>query len=121
MDLNTITAISRPKPSSGAIDWREGDAWLAGGTWLFSEPQPHLNRLIDLEGFGWQPLTVSEQGVEIAATCTIAKLVALAAPADWTAAPLIERVLPLVPVVIQDLEYRHCWRATSACHYRRVR
>ncbi len=90
MDLNTITAISRPKLSDGAIDWREGDAWLAGGTWLFSEPQPHLNRLIDLEGFGWQPLTVSKHGVEIAATCTIAKLVALAAPADWTAAPLIE-------------------------------
>jgi len=90
MDLNTITAISRPKLSDGAIDWREGDAWLAGGTWLFSEPQPHLNRLIDLEGFGWQPWTVSKHGVEIAATCTIAKLVALAATADWTAAPLIE-------------------------------
>jgi CO/xanthine dehydrogenase FAD-binding subunit len=36
-------------------------------------------------------LTVGKQGVEIAATCTIAKLVALAAPADWTAAPLIEQ------------------------------
>jgi CO/xanthine dehydrogenase FAD-binding subunit len=91
MDLNTITAISHPHLSSGVIDWKEGDAWLAGGTWLFSEPQPHLNRLIDLEGFRWQPLTVGKQGVEIAATCTIAKLVALAAPADWTAAPLIEQ------------------------------
>jgi CO/xanthine dehydrogenase FAD-binding subunit len=89
MDLNTVTAISRPKHAEGAIDWREGDAWLAGGTWLFSEPQPHLKRLIDLEGFGWAPLTVSEQGLEIAATCKVVKLDALATPADWQATPLL--------------------------------
>jgi CO/xanthine dehydrogenase FAD-binding subunit len=89
VDLNTITAVVRPKPENGTIAWRDGDAWLAGGTWLFSEPQPHLRRLIDLHGLGWQPLTVSEQGLELAATCEIAKLVALTAPADWTAAPLI--------------------------------
>lgn len=89
MDLNTIGEVARPKPGDTAIDWRDGDAWLAGGTWLFSEPQPHLRRLIDLHGLGWQPLTVSEQGLEIAATCEIAKLVALTAPAEWTAAPLI--------------------------------
>ena len=47
MDLNTIAEIAHPKDDH-AIDWREGDAWLAGGTWLFSEPQPHLRRLIDL-------------------------------------------------------------------------
>jgi CO/xanthine dehydrogenase FAD-binding subunit len=91
VDLNTIAEIARPNPQGGTIDWREGDAWLAGGTWLFSEMQPHLSRLIDIDGFGWPPLTVSQQGVEIAATCPIAKLVALAAPADWTAAPLIEQ------------------------------
>ena len=91
MDLNTITEIARPNRRDGAIDWREGDAWLAGGTWLFSELQPKLRRLIDLEGFGWEPLTVSEQGLEIAATCKIAKLDALVAPPDWTAAPLISQ------------------------------
>ena len=89
MDLNTIEEIARPKPGNGTVDWRDGDAWLAGGTWLFSEPQPHLRRLIDLHGLGWPPLTVSDRGLEIAATCEIAKLVALTAPADWTAAPLI--------------------------------
>ena len=89
MDLNTITEVARPTANVGDINWRDGDAWLAGGTWLFSEPQPHLRRLIDLEGLGWEPLTVSDQGLEIAATCQIAKLVALSAPADWTAAPLI--------------------------------
>jgi CO/xanthine dehydrogenase FAD-binding subunit len=89
VDLNAIEEVARPKPGDGTIDWRDGDAWLAGGTWLFSEPQPHLRRLIDLHGLGWQPLTVSDRGLEIAATCEIAKLVALTAPADWTAAPLI--------------------------------
>ena len=89
MDLNAIEEVARPKPGDGTIDWRDGDAWLAGGTWLFSEPQPHLRRLIDLQGLGWEPLTVSDRGLEIAATCEIAKLDALTAPADWTAAPLI--------------------------------
>jgi len=91
MDLNTISEIARPKRRAGTIDWREGDAWLAGGTWLFSELQPKLRRLIDLEGFGWEPLVVSDQGLEIASTCKIAKLDALVAPADWTAAPLIRQ------------------------------
>src|SRR5216683_5780377 len=89
MDLNTIAEIARPDRNGDAIDWREGDAFLAGGTWLFSEPQPHLRRLIDLHTLGWEPLTVAENGLEIAATCPIAKLVALSAPPAWTAAPLI--------------------------------
>src|SRR5262245_1984498 len=89
MDLNTIAEIARA--SDGAVNWREGDAWLAGGTWLFSEPQPHLRRLIDLEAFGWEPLTISEQGLEIASTCKIVRLDALATPADWQAAPLISQ------------------------------
>ena len=91
LDLNTIGEIARPNSGDEAIDWRVGDAWLGGGTWLFSEPQPHLLRLIDIEGFGWPPLTITKEGLEIAATCSIAKLVALAAPADWIAAPLIEQ------------------------------
>ena len=60
MDLNTITEVARPKGSVEAVHWRDGDAWLAGGTWLFSEPQPHLRRLIDLQELSWAPLVVSE-------------------------------------------------------------
>jgi len=89
MDLNSIREIRRVGSGDGHLDWREGDAWLAGGTWLFSEQQPHLRRLIDIQGFHWEPLTVSAEGLEIAATCEIAKLVAMNAPTDWTAAPLI--------------------------------
>jgi CO/xanthine dehydrogenase FAD-binding subunit len=91
MDLNNISEIARPSGRDGAVDWHEGDAWLAGGTWLFSEPQPHLRRLMDLEAFGWEPLTISEQGLEIASTCKIVQLDALATPADWKAAPLIRQ------------------------------
>ncbi len=91
MDLNTITDIARPRSREELPGWRAGDAWLGGGTWLFSEPQPHLTRLVDLGGLGWQPLNVSEGGLEIAASCTIAQLHALATPADWRAAPLIDR------------------------------
>jgi CO/xanthine dehydrogenase FAD-binding subunit len=91
MDLNTIQEVARPTKLDGKIEWREGDAWLAGGTWLFSEVQPHLQRLIDLLSLGWKPLIVSEGGLEIAATCQIAQLFAFQAPSDWIAAPLIQQ------------------------------
>jgi len=91
MDLHTISEIARPHRRDGTLDWREGDAWLAGGTWLFSEPQSGLRRLIDLEGFGWEPVTISEQGLALASTCKIVQLDAFAMPADWQAAPLVRQ------------------------------
>jgi CO/xanthine dehydrogenase FAD-binding subunit len=89
MDLHSISHISRPSKADELGPFGPGDAWLAGGTWLFSEPQPQLTRLIDLQGLGWPPLTVGADGLTLAATCTIADLDALQAPADWLAAPLI--------------------------------
>ncbi len=89
LDLNTIAAIEVPRSRSGLPGWQDGDAWLGGGTWLFSEPQTHLRRLIDLSGLDWTPLAVSESGLEIAATCTIAELNAAALPETWIAAKLI--------------------------------
>jgi CO/xanthine dehydrogenase FAD-binding subunit len=89
MDLNTITAVARPRNRSEMSAWGTGDAWLAGGTWLFSEPQPALSRLIDLAGLGWPATIVSPDGLEIAATCTVATLDALTLPPEWAAAPLI--------------------------------
>jgi CO/xanthine dehydrogenase FAD-binding subunit len=81
VDLNTIEEVT---DATGA--WRPGDAWLAGGTWLFSEPQPHLTRLRDLTTLGWPPLTVTPDGLEIAATCTIAELYAFTVPPGWNGA-----------------------------------
>ena len=91
MNLNTIEEVrSAPATSNGEFSWRDGDSWLAGGTWLFSEPQPHLRRLIDLHGFGWEPLEVSDEGLRIAATCRIADLYAFPGRPDWPASLLID-------------------------------
>lgn len=91
MDLNTITAVAHPQTRAQLPAWTAGDAWLAGGTWLFSEPQVHLNRLIDLTDLKWPALTIGDTHLSIAATCTIAQLDALACPPDWLAAPLINQ------------------------------
>ena len=84
MDMNTIEAVVR---TTDPADWQAGDAWLAGGTVLFSygsfafgaEP---LKRLLDLGSAGWPAVTVSDAGLELAATCTVAELYAL--PASGT-------------------------------------
>jgi CO/xanthine dehydrogenase FAD-binding subunit len=91
MDLNTITEVARPQTRDQLPVWTAGDAWLAGGTWLFSEPQAHLTRLIDLTDFKWPALTVSETSLTIAATCTVAELDALPCPPEWIASPLIDQ------------------------------
>jgi CO/xanthine dehydrogenase FAD-binding subunit len=92
MDMNTIEAVVR---TTDPADWRDGDAWLAGGTVLFSYgstafgPEP-LRRLLDLGSAGWQAVTVTADGIELAATCTVAELYALpdkladeSRTADW--------------------------------------
>lgn len=91
MDLNTIAEIAHPQTRSELPVWTAGDAFLAGGTWLFSEPQAHLSRLIDLTDFKWPALTIHADGLSIAATCTVAQLDALACPPDWISAVLINQ------------------------------
>ena len=89
MDLNTVAQVLRPRHRASLAGWQPHDAWLAGGTWLFSEPQPAVTRLVDLESLGWPALEIDQHGLTIAATCRIVELHALDAPSDWTAAPLI--------------------------------
>jgi CO/xanthine dehydrogenase FAD-binding subunit len=88
MNLNTIVEVKRPTSADQITQWRDGYAWLAGGTWLFSEPQVATDTLIDLDSLGWTPLTATPAGLEIAATCRIADLHAFKGPADWRAVPL---------------------------------
>jgi CO/xanthine dehydrogenase FAD-binding subunit len=90
MNLNTITEVKRPTSADEIRDWRDGYAWLAGGTWLFSEPQVDTDTLVDLDTLGWVPLTASADGLEIAATCTVAEIYTFAGPAAWTALPLFK-------------------------------
>jgi CO/xanthine dehydrogenase FAD-binding subunit len=90
MNLGTIEEVRGASAViDGAVDWTDGDSWLAGGTWLYSEPQPHLRRLFDLRDLNWQPLEASETGLRIAGTCTIDELYAFVAPPAWVAAPMI--------------------------------
>ncbi|MFE7157484.1 FAD binding domain-containing protein [Streptomyces sp. NPDC057636] len=91
MDLNTITEVVRRPLDRPGVDWREGDAWLAGGTWLFSVEQPSLRRLVDLTALGWGPLVPGRTGLEIGATCTIRDLHSFACPDDWTAGTLFAK------------------------------
>jgi len=89
VDLYTVTEFA----PAGSSAWRDGDAWLGGGTWLFSQPQPGVTRLLDLTAFGWPSLTETADGLTIAATCTLAKL-ARWRPApdhDWPAARALPR------------------------------
>jgi hypothetical protein len=105
MDMNTIEAVVS---TTDPADWRPGDAWLAGGTVLFSygsyafgaEP---LKRLLDLGSAAWPPVTVvdgtgdggtSGAGIDLAATCTIAELYALpdalaSLGSDWPGLDLV--------------------------------
>lgn len=77
-------ARSRPDLALG-----DGEAVLAGGTWLFSEPQPGIRGLVDITGLGWEPVSARpDGGVSIAATCTLAELRA-AAPRFGTAALVV--------------------------------
>ncbi len=86
MDLPGIAEIA----DAPSTTWRAGDAWLSGGSWLFSEPQPDLTRLLDLRAFGWPALQASPAGLEIAATCTLAELSRFQAP-QWPAIPLLRQ------------------------------
>ncbi len=89
MDLNTIVEVIE-RPTRGMLaERRNGDAWLGGGTWLYSEPQPELRRLFDLTGFGWPALLMDPDGLVIAATCRMAELERWTPPPAWSAAALL--------------------------------
>jgi CO/xanthine dehydrogenase FAD-binding subunit len=89
MDLNTVEAIMRPGCRAEIPAMGQGDAVLAGGTWLFSEPQTDLRRLLDVTSLGWPALERIAEGLRIGATCTLAELEAYEAPESWRAAEVI--------------------------------
>lgn len=89
MDLHTVTALHRPRHRDEIGPWRAGDAYLAGGTVLFAAPDPDRTRLIDLAALGWPALTLTAEGLEIAATCTLAQLEEAPLPAGAAVGELI--------------------------------
>src|SRR3977135_1291103 len=101
MNLNPIVEVKRPK-SFDEFEWRDGHAFLGGGTWLFSEPQVATDTLVDLDGLGWggvaagvspRGLSVSSAGLEIAATCKIVELHDFKGPPEWRAVPLFDKCI----------------------------
>jgi CO/xanthine dehydrogenase FAD-binding subunit len=90
MNLNTVTEVRQPLSADEIFEWGDGYAWLAGGTWLFSTPQVSTHTLIDLQSLRWPALQATADGLEIAATCTLAELARFEAPALWRAAPLFK-------------------------------
>jgi CO/xanthine dehydrogenase FAD-binding subunit len=96
VDLNTVGVVDSPTDRDQLWPLGLGDAVLAGGTWLFSEPQPQLHRLVDVTAMGWPAISMGDNGVELAATCTVAEVSALSARLgadrpDWPAAPLMHQ------------------------------
>ncbi len=88
MDLDTIEAVLQPRTRDELPAPLAGDAFLAGGTALLSEPQPHLRRLVDLASLGWTPVETTDAGLRIAATCTLERFGALEPVPAWPALAL---------------------------------
>ncbi|MFD4430256.1 FAD binding domain-containing protein [Nocardia sp. NPDC058497] len=74
MDLDTVREVVLARERADLAQVGPGSAVLSGGTFLFSEPHDHLDRLIDITTLGWSPLLERSDGLEIAATCTLAQL-----------------------------------------------
>lgn len=85
MDLHTIQTYLRPMDLRSTEAWSVGWAWLAGGTWLFSEPQPHLTTLVDLEQLNWSEIEWVEDSLCLGATCTFAQLLNYPWTSDYPA------------------------------------
>jgi len=95
VDIDTITSYRRAR-TRDELALGPGEAFIAGGTWLMSEPQPETTGFVDLTTLGWPDLEVTADGLRIGATCTIATLVAWAQgtspeapPAEWTALAMV--------------------------------
>lgn len=94
MDLPTIEAVVPVRDPVALRAAHTGDprtALLAGGTWVFSVPQPQLRTLVDLTTMDWEPFTTSDDGLRIAATCPISALLDVPAVPGWTAHPLLKQ------------------------------
>ena len=86
MDLATVTSHRSARERADLL-LGPGETVLAGGTWLFSEPQPEVSGLVDLTTLGWPDWEQLPGVLRIGATCTIER--ALGAP--WGPAAALAR------------------------------
>lgn len=88
MDLNTVTGYRFARTRADLI-LAPGETFLAGGTWEFSDPKPHVTGLVDLTTMPWAPWERTAAGLTLSATCTIADLVKIPAEPGWHGHPLL--------------------------------
>ncbi|PPG37441.1 FAD binding domain-containing protein [Pseudoclavibacter sp. RFBA6] len=98
MDITTVRSY-RVARSREDLLLAPGEVILAGGTWLMSEPQPATTGFVDVTGMAWPDIEADTGGLRVAATCSIATLVAWAKSAarggthpsqvDWPALSLV--------------------------------
>ncbi len=81
MDLHNIDNYLHPTDINQITDWGEDWSWLAGGTWLFSQPQPDIKTLVDIQSLGWDEIDLinpsssdGEELLAIGATCPLVRL-----------------------------------------------
>ena len=88
-----LTSLDRIRAAHDRTELALGprSAPLAGGTWLFSEPQPGLDELVDLTTLGWPAVEVTGDGLTLAATCTIRSLADLAPVPGWRSQHLVQQ------------------------------
>ena len=91
MDLSTVATITPALSRADLAVLGPSVLPLAGGSELFADPRIHLTGLVDLQTLLWPALTVSTDGLEIAATCTLAELAGLPAQPGWLAQPVFHQ------------------------------
>lgn len=89
MDLTSVTQY-RSAHAPSDLTLAPTERYLAGGTWLFSEPNRDLTGLVDITTMPWKPVEASAAGLRIGATCTIARLLAEPIPEAWPALSLFD-------------------------------
>lgn len=77
MDLNTIQRVRVVRERAELAAMGPRTAVIGGGSWVFSLPHDHLDELLDLQGFGWEPVVRTADGLSLAATCTLSELAAM--------------------------------------------
>ncbi|MEB3181312.1 MAG: FAD binding domain-containing protein [Nostocaceae cyanobacterium] len=96
MDLANIEHYICPLNIQNITNWSEDWAWLAGGTWLFSEPQPHLKVLVDMQSLGWSEIAVQADNLLIGATCPLIKLWEYHWLPEWKAAAAFKSAISTI-------------------------
>lgn len=116
VDLDTVREVVLARERADLAQVGMGSGVLAGGTFLFSEPHDHLDRLVDITTLGWTPLTASAQGLEIAATCTLAEF-AGAGPGRELGTPMLRPEWPGTALFAQAcralLASHKIWRSAT--------